>query len=161
MALTFDDNQAAALLEALGLPADTTDIELILDTVKDAATASTADGAQPSAVAAAARRVGLGVMDNDSLEALKRDAAEGRQIKAAEAKKRVEASVDDAISKGKITPARRKHWIALIEADAGMADVLASTPNETALPMTEIGHGLSRDHEHHEDDADKQPGWFY
>lgn len=159
MALTFNDEQAAALLEALGLPADTVDIETILATVKDAATASTADGAQPSAVAAAARRVGLGVMDNDSLEALKRDAAEGRQIKAAAAKQKIEASVDDAISKGKITPARRKHWVTLIEADPEMADVLASTPNETAIPMTEIGHGLDSDGRN--PGADKEPGWFY
>lgn len=127
MALTFNDEQAAALLEALGLPADTVDIETILATVKDAATASTADGAQPSAVAAA--------------------------------KQKIEASVDDAISKGKITPARRKHWVTLIEADPEMADVLASTPNETAIPMTEIGHGLDSDGRN--PGADKEPGWFY
>lgn len=157
MALTFDDDQAAALLEALGLDADTNDVELIADTVKDAATASTAETAQPSAVAAAARRVGLGVMDSDSLEALKREAAEGRQIKAAEATKRIEASVDDAIQKGKITPARRKHWITLIGADPEMADVLASTPDETAVPMTEIGHGVGADGPPSGENA----GWFY
>ena len=158
MALTFDDDQASALLEALGLPTDTTDVETIAATVRDAATASTAETAQPSAVAAAARRVGLGVMDNDSLEALKRDAAEGRRIKAAEAKQRIEASVDDAISKGKITPGRKKHWVTLIEADAEMANVLASTPNETAVPLSEIGHGLGSD-EPHNKGADDQ--WFY
>lgn len=158
MALTFDDDQAAALLEALGLPTDTTDIDTVAATVKDAATASTADGAQPSAVAAAARRVGLGVMDNDSLEALKRDAAEGRRIKAAEAKQRIEASVDDAINKGKITPARRKHWVTLIEADPEMANVLASTPNETAVPLSEVGHGVGADKPQGGDD---DAGWFY
>ncbi|MHA0287037.1 hypothetical protein ACXYX3_11355 [Mycobacterium sp. C3-094] len=158
MALTFDDDQASALLEALGLPTDTTDVETIAATVRDAATASTAETAQPSAVAAAARRVGLGVMDNDSLEALKRDAAEGRRIKAAEAKQRIEASVDDAISKGKITPGRKKHWVTLIEADPEMANVLASTPNETAVPLSEIGHGLGSD-EPHDKAVDGQ--WFY
>lgn len=156
MALTFDDDQAAALLEALGLPTDTNDVSLIADTVKDAATASTAETAQPSAVAAAARRVGLGVMDSDSMEALKRDAAEGRQIKAAAAKQRIEASVDDAITKGKITPARRKHWVALIEADPEMADVLASTPDETAVPMSEMGHGVGND-----GPPPQGEGWFY
>lgn len=157
MALTFDDDQAAALLEALGLPVDTTDLDTIAATVKDAATASTAETAQPSAVAAAARRAGLGVMDNDSLEALKRDAAEGRQIKAAAAKQKIEASVDDAIRKGKITPARKSHWVALIEADPEMANVLASTPDETAVPMTEIGHGVSNDGA----PAGEQSAWFY
>ena len=157
MALTFDDDQAADLLSALGLDATTTDVDLIAATVKDAATASTAEGAQPSAVAAAARRVGLGVMDSESLEALKREAAEGRQAKLTAAREKIEASVDDAISKGKITPARRKHWVTLIEADPEMANVLAATPNETAVPMTEMGHGVSREGSEGADNA----GWFY
>lgn len=141
MALMFDDDQAAALLDALGLPADTTDIDTALATVKDAVTASTAENAQPSAVAAAARRVGLELIDADTITALRRDANEGRQIKAAAARQKIEDAVADAINKGKITPARRKHWLNLIEADPGMAEVLASVPNETAVPLTEIGHG--------------------
>lgn len=141
MTLTFDDDQAATLLDALGLPADTTDIDIALATVKDAVTASTAETAQPSAVAAAARRVGLELIDADTLTALRRDANEGRQIKAAAARKKVEDTVSDAISKGKITAARRQHWLNLIEADPGMAEVLASVPDETAVPLTEIGHG--------------------
>ena len=80
MALTFDDDQAAALLELLGLPTHTTDIDTILATVKDAATPT--DG-KPSDVAAAAKRAGLEVVDEDTIAALRRDAAEGRQIKAA------------------------------------------------------------------------------
>lgn len=157
MALTFDDEQAATLLDALGLPTDTTDLGIIHATVKDAVTASTAEGAQPSAVAAAARRAGLEVVDADTIKTLRQDAAEGRQIKAAAAKAKIEAAVDDAINNGKITAARRKHWVALLEADPGMADVLAGIPNETATPLTEIGHGV---------DAPDGPGnatdqWFH
>lgn len=159
MALTFDDTQAAALLEALGLPADTTDIDTTLATVRDAATASTAEGAQPSAIAAAARRNGLEVLDGDTIAALRRDAAEGRQLKAAAARKRVEDAVDEAVSKGKITLARRKHWVDLITADPGMGEVLASVPNETAVPLTEVGHGVGREDGDHEDP--QQPQWFY
>lgn len=33
-----------------------------------------------------------------------------------------------------------KHWLALLEADPGMEQVLASTPAETAVPLTERGH---------------------
>jgi len=141
MALMFDDEQAAALLDALGLPTDTTDIDTALATVKDAVTASTAETAQPSAVAAAARRVGLELIDADTITALRRDANEGRQIKAAAARQKIEDTVSDAISKGKITAARRKHWVTLIEADPAMAEVLASVPDETAVALTEIGHG--------------------
>ena len=154
MALTLTDDQAAALLDALGLPADTTDAQLV-DTAKDlAAQAEALDPAKPSTVAAAAKRNGLEVIDKDTAQVLRRDAAEGRRIKAAAEFAKVEASVDDAISKGKITPSRRGHWVTLIQADPGMAEVLASVPNETAVPMTELGHSL--------EPADSaEAGWFY
>lgn len=158
MALTFEHDQAAALLEALGLPDDTTDMQLVLDTVVDlAAQAAGVDPEKPSTVAAAARQAGLEVIDHDTAQALRRDAAEGRKLAAAAAQQKIEASVDDAISKGKITPARRKHWVNLIGADPGMAEVLASVPNETAVPMTEIGHSVEASTE----DLAEASRWFY
>lgn len=156
MAFTLTDEQSTELLDTLGLPADTTDPALVLDTVKDlAAQAEGVDPAKPSTVAAAAAKAGLEVLDTATVAALRHDAAQGRQLAAAAAHAKVEASVDDAIAKGKITAPRRKHWVTLIEADPAMADVLAAIPNETAVPMTEIGHSA--------DDiatADK-PAWFY
>lgn len=65
--------------------------------------------------------------------------------KPAAARQKIDDAVDDALSKGKITAARRKHWVDLITADPAMADVIASVPNETALPLTAIGHGISSD----------------
>ncbi|EUA09422.1 hypothetical protein I546_4164 [Mycobacterium kansasii 732] len=44
----------------------------------------------------------------------------------------------------------------MIEADPGMAEVLASVPAETAVPMTEIGHALEP-----VDAGAEAPGWFY
>ncbi|MHC9294178.1 hypothetical protein ACRCUN_17075 [Mycobacterium sp. LTG2003] len=159
MTLTFDDGQAAALLEALGLPADTTDPQLVTDTAVDlAAQVETLDPAKPSTVAAAAKKAGLEVIDTATATALRHDAAEGRKIAAAAAQQRIEASVDDAVRKGKITPARRKHWITLISADPGMAEVLASVPNETAAPMTESGHAMNPDPGDDLADAD---AWVY
>ena len=57
MALTLTDELAAALLDALGLPADITDAALVVDTTKDLAAhaVSAAEASQPSQVAAAAR----------------------------------------------------------------------------------------------------------
>ncbi|MFT8180081.1 Mu-like prophage I protein [Mycobacteroides abscessus subsp. abscessus] len=156
MAFTLTDEQSTQLLDVLGLPADTTDPTLVLATAADLATqAEGVDPAKPSTVAAAAAKAGLEVLDSATVAALRHDAAQGRQLAAAAMHARVEASVDDAIAKGKITAPRRKHWVTLIEADAAMADVLASIPNETAIPMTELGHSA--------DDiatADK-PAWFY
>ncbi|WP_318263132.1 hypothetical protein [Mycolicibacterium goodii] len=68
----------------------------------------------------------------------------------------VEAAVDEAVTKGKITPARRKHWVELITADPGMADVLAAVPAETAVPMSEVGHAADTAN------GDRaESGWFY
>ena len=77
-----------------------------------------------------------------SLESLRREATEGRTLKANVEREKVKAAVGDAISKGKIAASLRKHWVALIGADPGMAEVLASTPNETAVPTSEIGHSV-------------------
>lgn len=55
MTLTFDDTQAAALLEALGLPADTDDPDLVVATAVDlAAQAAEINAEKPSTIAAAA-----------------------------------------------------------------------------------------------------------
>jgi hypothetical protein len=156
MTLTFTAEQAAALLEALGLPADTDDADLGVATAVDlAAQVEALDPAKPASVAAAAARNGCEVLDKETAAALRRDAQEGRKIAAAAAKQRIEASVDDAISKGKITPGRRKHWVSLIEADPGMEQVLTSVPDECAVALSEIGHSA--------DNADlaEAAAWFY
>lgn len=155
--MEFTPEQITALLEALGLPVDTTDAQLVVDTAVDlAAQVETLDPERPSTVAAAARRNGMEVIDTATADALRRDAAEGRRVAAAAAKAKVEASVDQAISKGKITPGRRKHWVSVIEADPGMADVLASYPDEMAVPLTEVGHATDNSA-----DLDKPAAWFY
>jgi hypothetical protein len=73
------------------------------------------------------------------LESLRIEATEGRQFKAAAERHHVERKVDDAIAKGKIAASRRKHWVTLIGADPGMADVLASTPDGTAVADERAG----------------------
>lgn len=159
MALTleFDDAEGAVLLDRLGLAEDVTDTDLIKETLADALRgAPLMADSPPSQIAAAAKRHDLEVMDTATLAALRHDAQEGRKIAAAAKAQKIEATVDEAVSKGKITAARRKHWVTLIEADPGMADILASVPNETAVPMSEIGHSLDPA----DPDADR-PAWFY
>lgn len=158
--MEFTPEQIIALLAALGLPDDTDDPQLVVDIAVDLA-AQLGDPAKPSTIAASAKRAGLEVIDADTAAALRHDAAEGRKIAAAAAaaaaaaRARVEASVGDAVTKGKITPARRKHWVSLIEADPGMADVLAAVPNETAVPLSEVGHSADNT------DDRAESGWFY
>ncbi|MCZ0732317.1 hypothetical protein [Mycolicibacterium iranicum] len=159
MALALDDAQAAQLLKLLGLPADTADIDVILATAKDLADqVAELDPEKPSTVAAAAKAAGLEVIDKDTAEALRRDAAEGRKMAADAAKQKIAATVDESIRRGRITPTRRDHWITLIGADPGMADVLAKIPDETAAPIAEAGHGSNPDPAAELTDAAE---WFY
>lgn len=141
MAVTFSDEEQTTLFGILGLPENTdpTDTAGILAVIEDLA--KQAEPSKPSDVAAAAKKLGLEAVDETTLAALRSDAAEGRQIKAAAAKAKIADQVDDAVKHGKIAASRREHWVTLITADPGMADVLASVPNETAVPMTEVGHG--------------------
>jgi hypothetical protein len=81
------------------------------------------------------------VVDADPIAMLRREATDGKQVKAAAQAQRIEANVDDAITKGKITPARRKHWVDLLAADPAMPDVLATLPDNT-MPVQPIGHGV-------------------
>ena len=156
MTLAIDDTQTAALLEALGLPADTADSDLVVATAADlAAQAQGVDPAKPSTVAAAARKHGMDLVDHDTHEALKRDAAAGRQIAAAAARAKVEAAVEEAINTGRITPGR-KNWITLCENDDTMLQHLASIAPGTAVPLDEIGHAADTTG----DLAEPAP-WFY
>lgn len=161
MALTFNDEQEAELLKLLGLPEAApgdTDAGLALDTITDLAhQVAGMTPEAPTSVAAAAKRHGMEVIDTDTATALRRDAAEGRRVAAAAARTRVEASVDDAVGKGKITPSRRKHWVELISADPGMADVLAAVPNETAVPLSAVGHAADVNAA----DLSEPAAWFY
>jgi hypothetical protein len=158
MALTLNDAQETELLKTLGLPdaqPGETDVELVIAAVTDLADQA-GDPAKPSTIAASAKRAGLEVLDNDTAAALRRDAQEGRRVVAAAAKARTEAVVDDAIRKGKIAGSRRKHWITIIEADPESATILASIADETAVPLTEVGHS-----EDAPANADGGGEWFY
>ena len=131
--------------------------QLIIDIVADlAAQAARMNIEKPSTIAAAAKKAGLEVIDIATADVLRADAAEGRRVAAAAAKAKVEAAVDDAVTNDKIAPARRKHWVSLIEADPGMGDVLAAVPSETAVPMSEVGHSADDTR-----DQARTAEWFY
>jgi hypothetical protein len=156
MALTLDDTQSAALLTALGLPPDTADVDLVVAAVADLASQAAGINAEaPATIAAAARKAGLEVVDGDTLAALRTDAASGRQMAAAAKAQKIEAAVDDAITKGKVTPGRKAHWVSLCSHDEQMLATLAAFPNELAAPMSEVGHSIDAV------DADAGGGWFY
>lgn len=142
--------------ERLGLPADATDDDVLakldelaqeepqpaeIGEVTVAVSVDTDKAA--SELAAAAAKLNLVVMDPDKVAKLQSDAAAGAQARAEQVAAAHASVVDDAIGKGKITPPRRQHFLALMTADPeGTTALLAGIPPETAVPMTEMGHAL-------------------
>lgn len=143
--MEFTPEQIAALLEALGLPPDTTDAQLVVDTAVDlAAQVESLDPAKPSSVAAAAARNGMEVLDNQTVAALRRDAENGRQLAAAATRQRIEAAVDKAIDRGAVALSRRSAWVDMITADPVMEQKLAATPDGLVVGLTETGHAADK-----------------
>jgi hypothetical protein len=120
------------LLDALALPPDTTDPETVAMALEDAVTAP-ASGQQTAASA------GLVGVDPDTLATLRRDAEQGRAIAAAAVQRERTQLVAAAVAQGKITPARREHWLTVLGADPGMAATLASLP-AGLVPLVELGY---------------------
>lgn len=132
MALTLTDEQLTAATEALGLDADA-DGDAIVAAIEELATAPEGEPAPAPTP---------GAQNSAEMEQLRADAQQGR-ILAAEARKReVTDKVSAALRRGAITTARKQHWINVIEADPAMADALAKLPDNFAVPLTEIGHGV-------------------
>jgi hypothetical protein len=147
MALDFSDDQAAKLLDTLGLPENTTDIDIVIATGEDLAAKAAGVAPipdKPSDLAEAAHRAGLVVLDQDSVDTLRAEAESGRRLAAAANASRIAAMVEDAVKRGKIAPARRNHWQNLIAKDPAMADYLNGLP-DNMLPVAEVGHGNNPD----------------
>ncbi|MDH6199192.1 hypothetical protein M2272_005860 [Mycobacterium frederiksbergense] len=141
------------LAQKLGISADADD-EAVLTAFTEALAANSADSteggaeaapevseATPEQIAAAAQRFGLTVLDSEVASRLTADAAAGREARDRQQREDDAKVVDSAIGKGKITPARREHFLAMMSADReGTTTLLEKTLQESAVPLTELGH---------------------
>ncbi|MFY2788459.1 phage protease [Rhodococcus sp. MALMAid1271] len=145
VALTLTDEQETSLREALGLAEDA-DVDALIAAIEELATApdpvpatAAASFATPAALKSAAAKLGMSVHDDASLEAR---LARGDQAFETLQKRDRDAVVDTALSKGKIVPARREHYVGMMAMDPeGTKAFLEGLPDECAVPITEIGHG--------------------
>jgi ATP-dependent protease ClpP protease subunit len=109
-----------------------------------------------AAVKAAAAKLGLTVTDPEVLDELRANSTLGVAAHTELTNRRITASLDDAIDKGKILPASRAKYEALMRKDeAGVVALLADIPNEAAAPMREVGH--STDPQFNADDVTTDP----
>jgi hypothetical protein len=141
------------LAQKLGIAADADDEttlkaldDALAKTVVNNVTVTEPDGAQselenPAQVAAAAQKLGLTVLDEETARTLRADASAGREALSRIQRESDEKVVKAAISEGKIPPAREAHYLGLMERDRdGTTAWLASVPKEAAVPLTELGH---------------------
>lgn len=137
--MAMSDQLASGLREKLGLAADA---ELDDATVLAALDEALAERVEPKNVVPP----GTVLVDASIWDELKEKAAQGAQARAqqvAEARARI---VDNAIAEGKVTPARRDHWLAALTADhEGAEATLAGLAPGLVVPIVAQGYtgGLS------------------
>lgn len=118
------------LRDALGLAEDASDDDVIvaaLDKVK-----------APDAPEPATLPDGVVAIDEAQLEQLRTDAQAGRDARAQQLADRRDRIVAEAIADGRIAPARKDAWLAQLEADPGVEQVLASLAKGT-IPVEAKG----------------------
>lgn len=138
------------LAERLGIEADADDettLQALDEALDERATDDTGGGgaAEPSVdqISTVAAKHGLRVVDSTKWDELAAQAAAGQQARDEQVAKGHASVVDDAIGKGKITGARRDHFIALMKVDSeGTSKLLSDLPDETAVPLNELGHSI-------------------
>ena len=134
--IAMSDNFKAGLRERLGITDAETSEDGILAAL-DEALAEQAATPEPQAVALPD---GVTTIETETLAELQAAANEVRAIREEQTAVRQRATVEAAISDGRIPPARRDHWLAALKADEeGMSAVLDGLAKGT-IPVEEIGH---------------------
>ena len=132
------------ILSRLGVAETGTDTMMLdaLDALRERADSAS----DVAAITAFAEANGLRVVDAEKFGSMEAELVEHRAAVAEREKADRAAVVDAAISAGKVTPARREHFVALMDADPeGTAELLDSLPAELAVPTAEIGTGQGAD----------------
>ena len=132
------------ILARLGIAETATDT-MLLDTLGDMKDRAAA-ASDVAAVTAFAEANGLRVVDADRYGEMEAELTEHRSAAAERDQADRAAVVDAAVEKGKITPARRDHFVALMDADPeGTAALLDQLPDELAVPTVEKGTAPAAD----------------
>jgi ATP-dependent Clp endopeptidase proteolytic subunit ClpP len=131
------EDLTAGLRERLGV----TETDLTDDELLAALDESLAERAEPDEAAAAAPITdGTVTVEAGAFAELQRQAALGASAHATQETERRERIVQNAINEGRIAPASRAHFVALLAKDeAGTVAALESFPKGT-IPVAEIGH---------------------
>lgn len=146
-----------SLVEKLGLDAEADD-DAILAKVVELTTPPEVEETPPAppviaeptteAITAAAAKMGLALVDREqyakTIDAVARlEAKDAADVKATD-----ERLLDDAIRDGKLAPANKSNWLALMDKDrVGIRATLAQLP-KGLIPVAEMGHGVGSEEDH-------------
>jgi len=146
----FTDEQLAGLRNTLGVGDDATAEDMVTAAEHLRETAA-APGAETPA--APVQPEGTVVVDEQTLNQLRADAAAGRQARDQQEADRRASLVSAAIADGRIAPARRQAWLDTLTRDPGAEETLNSLA-KGLVPLAEVGHtGGQAGSEPTEDDA--------
>lgn len=142
-------------LEALGLDAEADDdaIEAAIAALAEKASAEPEPAAppapaepNPAELQQAAAKFNAVVVDKPGYDRLLADAAAGAQARAQQVAEADERTIQDALRSGRITPASADTWRAQLKQNRdGVKTLLDTMPANSAVPVAEIGHGLSHE----------------
>jgi ATP-dependent protease ClpP protease subunit len=148
-----------SLVEKLGLDAEADDDAILAKVIELAERPEKVDDAPPAApvepsteqITTAAAKLGMALVDRGQYEQTVAAVAELQAVRAAQVKADDERLLDDAIKAGKLTPANRSNWLALMDKDRiGIRATLAQLP-AGLIPVAEMGHGVGSEEDHLDD----------
>ncbi|BBH17493.1 hypothetical protein Back2_17800 [Nocardioides baekrokdamisoli] len=96
--------------------------------------------AAPVATATAAIPEGMSLIETDVLTELRTGAEDGRAARAQQIASHRDSLITAAIAAGKISPARKDHWIKQFAADAEGAEQVLAQLEPGLIPVDERGH---------------------
>lgn len=141
----FTDEQLTTLRQTAGV-ADDADVDTVIAAVKEALSEQ-AEDPKPSAVPE-----GAIIVDRAAFDEMREQARAGAAAREQQVVAQREQALDDAVRTGRIAPAARPGWAALLERDPAAAETLEQLPAGT-IPVNELGHvGQVEDTKNAEDD---------
>lgn len=131
---TMSDTIKKGLIDRLGI----TDADVTEDQLLAAVDEAFAERAEPQPTFTPPN--GTVLMDATQLDELRAQASEGATARAQQIADRRASTVDNAITDGRIAPARRDHWIAQLTADEEGATQVLNTLEPGTIPITAQGY---------------------
>lgn len=137
-AMTFSSEQLNTMRQDLGL-AETADEATIVAALSEALNERAEAPVAPTATAVPE---GMSLIETDVLAELRSGAADGRAARTEQVNARRDGLIAAAVATGRISPARREHWVAQFTADFEGAEQTLAALEPGLIPVVELGHAV-------------------